>query len=92
MTAILEIRAFVAAVLRDEIPKRRVADGHRGEEMWLWDYAVAGEEEEEENNDTDDDEGERVRRRFSILAPLVVIEEGRRKIPCVEWDTVEGAV
>lgn len=89
MTAILEIRAFVAAILRDEIPKRRAADGHRGEEMWLWDYAVA-EKNDEDDGDDDDTvavavaEGERVRRRFSVLAPLVVIEEGRRRIPCVE--------
>lgn len=78
-SAILEIRAFVAAILRDDgsIPKRRVADGTRGEEMWLWDHALA----DEATPDTALMNG----RRFSVLAPLVVIQEGRREISSSEW-------
>lgn len=76
-TAILEIKAFVAAILRDEIPKWKVENGPRGEERWLWDV---------------DDEGGTVeptrgrRWRFSVLAPTAVVEDGRRRIPRAEWD------
>lgn len=86
LTAILEIRAFVAAVLRDEVPKKQVEDGSRGEERWLWDYALATATDPAEENGFgwDAANGENYS-RFSVLAPLVVIEEGRKSIPPWDW-------
>ena len=42
--AIMEMKDFMAAVLRDEVPSKRVKDGPRGEERWFWDYALEGTE------------------------------------------------
>ncbi|KAK5047716.1 hypothetical protein LTR84_006381 [Exophiala bonariae] len=81
LDAILEIRAFVAAILRDDgtIPKRRVEDGNRGEEMWLWDHALVADKA------GPDTALLKSGRRFSVLSPLVVVQEGRRRIPRAEW-------
>jgi glyoxylase-like metal-dependent hydrolase (beta-lactamase superfamily II) len=94
--AILAMRTFIMGVLRDEVPCKRLEDGLRGEERWLWDFAlrsreersrVEGEEEQKGRGsgigpvslkNLAEEEGEYA---FSVLAPLRVIEEGRRKIP-----------
>ena len=90
-TAILEIKAFVAAILRDELPKRKVGNGPRGEERWLWDVDVNADDEELEKYV----DGMAERRslqaarewRFSVLAPIEVVEDGRRRIPRIEWES-----
>lgn len=61
--AIYGMKTFMASLLSDEVPSKRVADGFYGEERWLWDYALEG-----------------TPCRFSIVAPKVVIERGRKDI------------
>jgi hypothetical protein len=53
------------SVLRNEIPSCSLGQ-ERGEETWLWDEALG------------DGDGNG---RFSVKAPVRIIEEGRRAIP-----------
>ena len=69
--AILEMKDFMAAVFRDEVPNKHVEQAPRGEERWLWDYALEQEWEMEY--------------KYSVLAPLSIVEEGRRTIPREQW-------
>ncbi|KAK6387263.1 hypothetical protein LTS17_000530 [Exophiala oligosperma] len=89
--AILSFREFLARIIHDQVPKRRVANGFRGEEKWLYDYDLEKEEEEEEFDDgkakevhgTDvetEKDPLRYLRQYSVLAPEKVIEKGRKKI------------
>ncbi|EXJ91123.1 hypothetical protein A1O1_04230 [Capronia coronata CBS 617.96] len=166
--ATLTVLSFMARILRDEVPCRRVADGSGGEERWLWDYAlnrdsavsVPFQNEDDKSrywhhgeNDRKDQNGRKdktqyqghheiseckdswavkaskslnldqrwnsrgfpiqdvqsqrqgqghpsgnngyvdgsgyerhLRYEYSVLAPLCVVEEGRRTIPRSEWD------
>jgi glyoxylase-like metal-dependent hydrolase (beta-lactamase superfamily II) len=111
--AILSFREFILRILRDEVPKQRVHDGYRGEERWLFDFALASQALQEgqhqrdntstpEKSDIDIDidieiqngngnahlrGGHRFQylHRYSVLAPLQVIELGRSKIPRESW-------
>ncbi|KAF2805553.1 uncharacterized protein BDZ99DRAFT_450180 [Mytilinidion resinicola] len=69
---LLAMRDFMARILRDEVPRERLLDA-RGEETWFWDDLI--------------DEGTDLAKagRFSLVAPLRVIEEGRKVIPQEEW-------
>jgi len=76
--AILSIRQFMLGVLHDKIPCKRVEDGARGEEMWLFDHDIAKESEFW---------GRAIivgtpelKYQYSVLAPVKVIEEGRREV------------
>ncbi|KAJ9611378.1 hypothetical protein H2200_004562 [Cladophialophora chaetospira] len=81
-TAVLEMQEFAAAVLRDDVPNVQVADGPRGEQRCLWDFSLGTDDASEE---------EIVSRlanaewRFSILAPIKIVEDGRRRINKAEW-------
>ena len=85
--AILSIRDFLLGVLHDGLPCKRVEDGSRGEEMWLWDYSL---DEESVGMDGKAIGAERtvaagnaareLKYQYSVLAPIKVIEEGRKKI------------
>ena len=70
--AITKIRELMAAILRDEVPSKKVKHGSRGEERWLWDWALA-DIAESKNAD------------FSVLAPLEIVERGRKNIAEPEW-------
>ena len=74
--AVLEMKSFMAAILRDEVPSKIAKQGSSGEERWLWDYALgnamAGESE--------------TKGKYSVLAPLRLIEKGRRTIPKEQWN------
>ncbi|KAK5261939.1 hypothetical protein LTR40_001318 [Exophiala xenobiotica] len=115
--AILSFREFILRILRDEIPKQRVDDGYRGEERWLFDFALGlasqGLQEDQhqqdntstpEKSDIDIDIDIEIQNgngngnghlqgghlfkylhSYSVLAPLQVIELGRRKIPRESW-------
>ncbi|KIW70503.1 hypothetical protein PV04_02765 [Phialophora macrospora] len=122
--ALISMRAFLLRVLKAEVPCQRVEDGSRGEEQWLWDFALPASEETRRRllapasrpwgNMLDGFTGRETRteahrargkaevempiqgqtelegrgRRYqdhaihaySVLAPLSVIEEGRRQI------------
>jgi len=81
-TAVLQMLAFMRRVLRDKVAKRRIPDrGGRGIESWLWDDCPA----EEEDGEAYGDGGRKGHARFSVQAPLCVVEEGRRRIPREEW-------
>lgn len=108
--ATLAIISFMAGILRDEVPCRRVADGRRGEERWLWDYALDNTPTDLEENDhigcqiqrenrklqerstKGTKDGLEYRDEYSALAPLRVIEEGRRSIPRSEWEAAAEVV
>lgn len=90
--AILSFWEFMARVLRDQIPKIRIEDGSRGEERWLWDYAL-----QQQNGHSQSQRQSqpyrlpdsktpclRYLRKFSVVAPLSVIEEGRRNISALD--------
>ena len=82
-TAILSIKSFVAAILRDEVPNKRVDHGSSSptetEERWLWDYALdTNIESRTKDKDTSKD-------TYSVLAPLRVVERGRQTIPKEQW-------
>lgn len=66
---LVEMQDFMRKVLRDEIPSCSVGR-QRGEETCLWDEALG------------DGDG---RGRFSVRAPLRIIEEGRAGIPVHEF-------
>ena len=80
--AILSFREFIVRILRDEVPKQRVKDGYRGEERWFFDFAL--QEGQEPESDIQNDHL-RYLHSYSVLAPLQVIELGRRKIPREAW-------
>ncbi|KIW15031.1 hypothetical protein PV08_07818 [Exophiala spinifera] len=94
--AILSFREFLVLILRDEVPKKRVADGFRGHETWLYDFALeesGGGQVKEEIDDGDDDDADpdagigplSYLRQYSVQAPLTVIEEGKKRISEQEW-------
>nr|KAK5450611.1 hypothetical protein LTR18_000627 [Exophiala xenobiotica] len=125
--AILSFREFILRILRDEVPKQRVDDGYRGEERWLFDFALGlasqasqasasqeGQQQEDntsttlEKSDIDIDIDIDIEiqngngngngnghlrgghlfkylHSYSVLAPVQVIELGRRKIPRESW-------
>ncbi|KAK5452047.1 hypothetical protein LTS15_007770 [Exophiala xenobiotica] len=113
--AILSFREFILRILRDEVPKQRVEDGYRGEERWVFDFALgsqasASQEGQQQQDNTSTPEkcdidididieiqngngnghlrgGHRFQylHSYSVLAPLQVIELGRRKIPRESW-------
>ena len=74
-------------VLHDGLPCKRVEDGSRGEEMWLWDYSLV-----EESVGMDEkaigagrtvaagNAARELKYQYSVLAPIKVVEEGRKKI------------
>ncbi|KAK4946374.1 hypothetical protein LTR10_014572 [Elasticomyces elasticus] len=88
--AIKSFGEFMARVLRDQIPKVRVDDGGHGEERWLWDYALqddgharsheGGKDDDEDTAESNPDDDLRYLYQFSVVAPLKIIEEGRKKI------------
>lgn len=84
--AILSFREFIARILRDEVPKQRAKEGYRGEERWFFDFALqeGGEPEHDIQNGN-----LRYLHSYSVLAPLQVIELGRRKIPREAWMKLE---
>jgi glyoxylase-like metal-dependent hydrolase (beta-lactamase superfamily II) len=43
--ALISMRGFLLRVLKDEVPCQRVEDGSRGEEQWLWDFAIPASED-----------------------------------------------
>ena len=71
--AILEMKKFMAAILRDKVPTKRAEHGSTGEERWLWDYAL--------------EKGSQMKCNYSVLAPLSIIERGRQTIPKEQWVT-----
>jgi glyoxylase-like metal-dependent hydrolase (beta-lactamase superfamily II) len=83
--AILSIRTFMARVLRDEVPKKCLQHGRRGEERWVWDYALEEANVDEVEHSKGLARNLRYLYRYSVLAPLKVIEDGRRKIPRHKW-------
>lgn len=88
---ILSFREFLARVLRDDLPKKRMPDGFRGEEKWLYDFALDEDETRQQMKEMMHDVDARMEdplrylREYSVLAPLEVIEAGRRNISEQEW-------
>ncbi|KAF2489368.1 hypothetical protein BU16DRAFT_531686 [Lophium mytilinum] len=72
---LLAMQGFMARILRDEVPRKRLPDA-RGEETWFWDDLLDSSREEK---------GSAQAGRFSLVSPLRVIEKGRRKIPREDW-------
>ena len=88
--AIVSFGEFMARILRDQIPKVRVDDGGHGAERWLWDYALQddGPAQDWNHGHEDTDGNLRYLRQFSVLAPIKVIEEGRKNVPLGDYLTV----
>ncbi|KAI1610043.1 beta-lactamase-like protein [Exophiala viscosa] len=83
--AIVSFGKFMERVLRDEIPKVRVEDCGHGEERWLWDYALQDDGQackhgDESNGNASPNGDLRYLYRYSVMAPLRVIEEGRKNV------------
>ena len=83
LNALHAIRAFVARILRDEVPFAEL-ETNRGERTGLWDDALSEATEAQEVGEDDGELGKEL--TFSVKAPLRIIEEGRRKIPRKEWE------
>lgn len=77
--AIHAIKSFMARVLRDQVPCRRIEDGRRGEERWVWDYAL-GEEDRSPREAVAFGGYD-----YSLLSPVAVIEDGRKRLPREMW-------
>ena len=95
--AIDGIKHFMARILRDEVPFKHVED-RRGEATGLWDDSLikggdetefggegGGERDHGEERKDADDEYYRRKGRWSVMAPIRVVEEGRKGIPREEW-------
>jgi glyoxylase-like metal-dependent hydrolase (beta-lactamase superfamily II) len=72
LDCLLEVQRFMARVLRDEVPNKPVDDPF-GYSPVLWDDTLAC------------DGDVCVNPRFSVSAPLRVVERGRKVIPKKEW-------
>lgn len=72
--AIVQMKEFVAAILRDEVPSKRIENGPDDEERWLWDNALEG-----------------MTCPYSIVAPKVVIDRGRRTISRSQWTDLKDS-
>ncbi len=93
--SIVSMLGFMLRILKNEIPCKRVENGPRGEKRWLWDFAVSDEGTRRRRGGADEEytqgpdhhkdvEGSQPKYVYSLLAPLSVIEEGRRKILATE--------
>lgn len=78
---LLEMQYFMRSVLRNEVPSKHITDS-RGEETWLWDDCL----EEQGSDVVPKAKTKDCHARFSVQAPLKVIEKGRTTIPREEWD------
>ncbi|KAJ9616772.1 hypothetical protein H2200_000491 [Cladophialophora chaetospira] len=114
--ALVSMQNFMHRILKNEVPCERVENGPRGEERWLWDFAIEDEERTkggqrctddgkagwlidgvfstdrdvawrrgqvpylyQEQNGQSDQVGPPTY-KYSVLAPLSIIEQGRRQI------------
>ena len=96
LPAIDGIKHFMSRILRDEVPFKQVED-RRGEETGLWDDTLVeggdetafNEDVGREGNDaqggTRDNVYYRRKGRWSVVAPLRVVEGGRKGVPRKEW-------
>ena len=97
LAAIDGIKHFMSRILRDEVPFKQVED-RRGEATGLWDDSLVeggdgtefgGDDGRERNEQTGakdgNDEYYGRKGRWSIMAPIRIVEEGRKGIPREEW-------
>ena len=66
-------------MLHGEVPCKRLEDGSRGEEMWLWDYSLGAMDVCGGKWETSEGEGG-LKYGYSVLAPLRIINKGRREV------------